>query len=242
MCTVSFIPANDKIIITSNRDEKHWRSPAIPPGIYRFKTGNLLFPRDADAGGTWFAAHENGNVAVFLNGGFVKHEPRPPYRKSRGVVLIDLLNDKSPYDHFSKINLQNIEPFTSVIYNNEELHVCRWDGEKKHRRKLEPGRPHIWSSVTLYDEEMVDRRKKWFEKWLDKKASPSQDEILHFHQFTGDGDGNNDLMMNRNGFVSTVSITFIEISRQSLLMKYVDIRNQQKSRQELAFIKAIELK
>ena len=34
MCTVSFIPVNDNYILTSNRDEKKLRRPAVPPAVY----------------------------------------------------------------------------------------------------------------------------------------------------------------------------------------------------------------
>ncbi|HLK27513.1 MAG TPA: NRDE family protein [Puia sp.] len=239
MCTVSFIPVNDKVIITSNRDEKHWRSPAIIPQFYKMKTGSVLFPRDADAGGTWFAVHENGNVVIFLNGGFVKHEPDPPYRKSRGVVLLDLIDIESPIDFFQKTDLKNIEPFTAVIFDDEKLFECRWDGEKKYQQRLDAKRSHIWSSVTLYDEEIIHKRKKWFESWALKNPFPSQDDILHFHQFAGDGDKHNDLLMNRNEFVFTVSITSIEMTEQGGIMKYVDVRNGNEHTQRLAFTKAI---
>src|SRR5687768_1683567 len=107
MCTVTFIPVRDKIYITSNRDEKHWRSPALEPAVYPFSTGRLLFPKDADAGGTWIAAHENGQTIVFLNGGFVCHTPNPPYRRSRGLILLDLLNSANAWSAFQTISLQN---------------------------------------------------------------------------------------------------------------------------------------
>ena len=132
MCTVTFIPSGDKLYITSNRDEKHWRSSAFPPALYPFQSGILLFPKDGDAGGTWIAAHENGNAIVFLNGGFVCHQPTPPYRKSRGLVLLDLLDSANPVLSFSLWNLQQIEPFTAVIWNREQLFECRWDSAKKH--------------------------------------------------------------------------------------------------------------
>ena len=66
MCTVTFIPSKEHILLTSNRDEKHWRSPAHAPARYPYSTGAILFPRDGDAGGTWFAVHENGNAVIFL--------------------------------------------------------------------------------------------------------------------------------------------------------------------------------
>jgi hypothetical protein len=238
MCTVTFIPVNNKITITSNRDEKHWRSPAVAPALYAKRTGNLLFPKDADAGGTWIAAHENGNMIVFLNGGLIKHEPKPPYKKSRGLVLIDLIDDENPYHSFLHADLKNIEPFTAIIFDEEQLFECRWDGGKKYHSALKTHQPHIWSSVTLYDDKIIRKRKKWFEEWLKKNPSPSQNDILHFHQFTGDGDKHNDLLMNRDGHVFTVSITSIEMKEGNALMQYVDIRNQQTHQHKLAFTKA----
>jgi len=242
MCTVTFIPVNNKIFISSNRDEKHWRMPAIVPALYAMRTGNILFPKDSDAGGTWFAAHENGNAVVFLNGGLIKHDPKPPYKKSRGLVLIDLIDNGNPYNYFHEIDLKNIEPFTAVIFEDEQLFECRWDGEKKYYLELNAHQPHIWSSVTLYDDKVIRKREKWFEEWLMKNPSPLQDDILHFHQFTGDGDEHNDLLMNRDGLVFTMSITSIEIREDAALMQYVEIKSKQTHRQVLGFTKATAAK
>ncbi|MGL1516782.1 hypothetical protein ACSTH5_23445, partial [Vibrio parahaemolyticus] len=49
---------------------------------------------------------------------------------------------------FSTILLNNIEPFTLVLFVNGFLHVCRWDGLNKYIAQLDEKRPHIWSSVT----------------------------------------------------------------------------------------------
>ena len=70
MCTVTFIPGKDRYFITSNRDEKMLRKPAIAPQPYVINGNTLVYPRDADAGGTWIAMNENGNAAVLLNGAF----------------------------------------------------------------------------------------------------------------------------------------------------------------------------
>src|SRR5437763_7529422 len=164
MCTVTFIPSKEGIYLTSNRDEKHWRSAAIGPEAYAFTTGRIIFPKDGDAGGSWIAIHENGNAVVFLNGGFVFHQSKPPYRKSRGLVLIDLINHESPLASFHEIALEGIEPFTAVIWQGYELHECRWDGKDKYAKQAAADQPHIWSSATLYDEEVASKRKKWFEQ------------------------------------------------------------------------------
>jgi hypothetical protein len=239
MCTVTFIPAGDKIYLTSNRDEKSWRSAALPPSIYSFGSGKILFPKDGDAGGTWIAAHESGNAIIFLNGGRVRHTPAPPYRKSRGLILLDLVEGRTPYNSFLAINLNNIEPFTAIILDDGHLFECRWDGSQKMHQEVSHTKPHIWSSVTLYDEEVISRRKNWFANWLKKHPNPTQEDILHFHQFTGDGDQHNDLMMNRDGVVFTVSVTSMAITEQQVTMQYVDVQQKKTLQEELVFEKSM---
>lgn len=233
MCTVTFIPVRDKIYLTSNRDEKAVRAPALEPAVYPFSTGRLLFPKDADAGGTWIAGHESGQAIVLLNGGFKKHVPQPPYRKSRGLILLDLADSSNARHTFQSISLRHIEPFTAIIFKEGVLFECRWDGQQKHSRELPASRPHIWSSVTLYDDEVIAKRNSWFAQWLDKQPHPSPADILHFHQFTGDGDSHNDLRMNRSGQVFTVSITLMTISETAIHMQYLDLKNNRTFAQKL---------
>lgn len=242
MCTVTFIPVGDKIFITSNRDEKHWRSNALPPAVYPCTSGNLLFPKDGDAGGTWIAAHENGNAIVFLNGGFIRHTPQPPYRKSRGLILLDLLNTPNPVMGFKSMPLNEIEPFTAIMWSLGELFECRWDGQQKHTTRLSVTQPHIWSSATLYDEAVAEKRKNWFKKWLKQSAGagqPSPEDILHFHQFTGDGDTHNDLRMNRDGQVFTVSVTLLALTDEMTQMRYLDLKNNAAFTQNLKVEKSM---
>jgi uncharacterized protein with NRDE domain len=227
MCTVTFVPTGDRLYITSNRDEKNWRPSAAAPAITEFPSGHILFPKDPHAGGTWNAAHENGNALVFLNGGFVAHSPQPPYRKSRGLILLDLLDSSSPINSFMAINLNNIEPFTAVLWEDKLLFECRWDGKRKHQRDLNGEKPYIWSSVTLYDETVINKRRSWFDEWLNRNAHPDGEAIMHFHQFTGDGDQQNDLLMNRNGKVGTVSVTQLQLSSSDTLMQYLDLQRSE---------------
>ena len=131
MCTVSFIPVDDKFFITSNRDEKLNRKTALSPSIHEYKGVKFLFPKDTDAGGTWIAMKENGDAAVLLNGAFINHTAEPHYRKSRGLILLDILADEMPSTAFSKIDLKNIEPFTMILFQNKSLFEFRWDGVEK---------------------------------------------------------------------------------------------------------------
>ena len=237
MCTVTFIPVREKIFISSNRDEKRARSQALVSTLYAMKTGNVLFPKDRDGGGTWFAVNENGNVVVFLNGARVNHISTPPYRKSRGLILLDLADSEAPLADFLSIDLNNIEPFTAIIWDDKKLFECYWDGFEKSQTQLDPNKPHIWSSVTLYEKKISNKRRKWFTDWIGINKSPSTDDILHFHQFTGEGDSRNDLLMNRDGLVFTVSITSLELTEKTGSLTYLDLKSQQSWMHTLAFTK-----
>ncbi|MGK4569406.1 NRDE family protein [Flavobacterium sp. 3HN19-14] len=137
MCTVSFVKANDKIIITSNRDEQVLREAAIEPQNYTVNDKKLIYPKDPKAGGTWYAIDGPGNVMVLLNGAAEKHEVKPPYRKSRGLIVLDIISGKSPFESWKQIDLDNIEPFTLILFEKRTfLYRLRWDGLQKENRTI----------------------------------------------------------------------------------------------------------
>lgn len=210
MCTVTYIPVRHGFYLTSNRDEKQTRLRAEEPHIYTGRTGNLLFPKDSSAGGTWFAVHEKGFAAVLLNGAIQKHIAKPPYRRSRGLILLDLLDQPDPLQAFHSIDMDNIEPFTVVLVKDGQLQLCRWDGNTRYHRLLDAALPHIWSSVTLYSPEIIRKRELWFKDWLEGYPLPDAEAILWFHRHAGDGDKRNDVLMDRGGEMLTVSITCLE--------------------------------
>jgi hypothetical protein len=234
MCTVTFIPSRNNIFLTSNRDEKKLRATAVYPKEYEFPTGRIFFPKDQDAGGTWVSAHENGNAIVFLNGGVVAHTPRPPYRKSRGLILLDLINNNHPFHAFRMLDLHGIEPFTAIIWDDGELYECRWDGTDRHVHARDTTTPHIWSSVTLYTPEIIAKRESWFSEWLAGNPAPTQEDVIQFHQFEGDGDSWNAFKMDRNGETSTVSITSIALGGHQTIMYYLDLKNNHSEISEFA--------
>lgn len=236
MCTVTFIPLGNKVLLTSNRDEKAIRKKAIAPSITTQLSINLLFPKDAEAGGTWVAASDTGTVMVLLNGGFIKHEPAAAYRKSRGLIFLDVLSEKKAAPAFKKINLLGIEPFTLVIWEDGKLYECRWSGEEKYIREMDITQPHIWSSVTLYTSATIQKREQWFKNWLDTHPEPSIADIRKFHLFGGEGDSENDIRMNRNNTMFTVSVTSIECNKQQAIMYYEDLVNEEKTETALTFV------
>lgn len=223
MCTVSFVNSPEGIIITSNRDEKVIRPSAAAPRNYCQNGKNIMYPKDAKAGGTWFVIDENGTVLVLLNGAKTKHIPELFYRKSRGLIVLDIISSESPKDFWNQINLEDIEPFTLVLYQQEELYELIWDGLVKMKTLLAANKNHIWSSVTLYPAEIRQKRSDWFSDFLKAKKEISASEMLNFHQNTEQGDSENGLVINRENVLKTLSITQAVIEKNRCILRYHDL-------------------
>ena len=223
MCTVSFVASNGKTIITSNRDEKVIRPSAIAPKNYLVNNKNIIFPKDPKAGGTWFAVDESGTILVLLNGANEKHTVKPSYRKSRGLIVLDIISSLSPKDFWQEINLENIEPFTLVLFQNNELFQLRWDGKDKECISLDTKKNHVWSSVTLYPKGIRENRDDWFHSFLDSNSTVSETEMLHFHRHTENDNPENGLVINRNDELKTLSITQSVIEKNKVTILHYDL-------------------
>jgi len=226
MCTLTFFPKiNGSVIVTSNRDEAPGRETGFPD-VYDQSGIKLLFPKDARAGGTWLGVSDRRRVIGLLNGGFKPHDPKGRYRKSRGLVVVDLLKSEDIEEELGKYGFAGIEPFTLVAYqwsHDPLLLQVVWDGEQLYRKKL-PLVPIIWSSTFLYAEAAREKRQRWFDAFVRQNPKADAEALLAFHSNTGEGDPASDLVMDR-GFVKTRSISQIRVS-QRVGMYHLDLQNK----------------
>lgn len=213
MCTVTYFPLKNKIVLTSNRDEKPNRS-AQEIHI----ENHIFYPKDAAKKGTWFAVSESGNIIVLLNGAFENHQREAEYRKSRGLVVLDLIEKEDIFKSIELIDLENIEPFTLVILQEKQLAEFRWDGSKKYFKMLDINCPHIWSSATLYDAKAQEKRRQIFHEFLQSKTI-SENNIWKFHHQKTD-DIENGITIKRQNTIQTISTTQVVISDEITLKHY----------------------
>jgi uncharacterized protein with NRDE domain len=223
MCTVSFVSANGKTIISSNRDEKTLRPSAVEPKNYLVNNKNVIFPKDPKAGGTWFAVDDKGTVLVLLNGANEKHLHQPPYRKSRGLIVLDTISSVSPVLFWEQINLESIEPFTIVLFQEGSLFQLRWDGVEKETTELDTTRNYVWSSSTLYQKDIRENRSKWFYSFLKSNPNATQKKMLHFHRYTEEENQENGLVINRNEELKTLSITQAVLEQNKVAILHHDL-------------------
>lgn len=228
MCTVTYFPLKNKIVLTSNRDEKPNRSAQK----IRQEKG-VFYPKEAAKNGTWFAVSESGNSIVLLNGAFENHQRKAEYRKSRGLIVLDLVVKENIFNALQFIDLENIEPFTLVIFQENQLAEFRWDGSEKHFKILDINRPHIWSSATLYDEMAREKREQIFRAFLQKEMI-SEETIWDFHHQKTD-DLQNGITIKRQNTIQTISTTQLVIS-DKITLKHNDRLNPY-SKTEKIFLK-----
>lgn len=229
MCTVTYLPlGKSDFILTSSRDVPFARKKASHPKKYIEDGVEIYYPKDGKAGGTWIGVSSKNRLICLLNGGFEYHTSRVSYKKSRGIIVKDLLKVDNIHNGLNAIYLLGVEQFTLTIvdWNNAlELIEFVWDGVEKHIKKL-PQKPHIWSSSTLYDSSIKQMRKDWFTDWQ-KKNELLQKNILEFHHDAGIGDPNIDVIMDRK-FGGTVSITSIKRENNNIVMTYEDVLDSNK--------------
>ena len=240
MCTVTYIPNQSGFHLTSSRDEHISRGKAIAPRKYRQGRNTLLYPKDSDKNGSWITAKSNGDLVVLLNGAFVKHQRQAEYKRSRGLVLMDIIEAENPVQFYQTMNLYGIEPFTIILYTAGNLYECRWDGGKRHIALLDNQTAYIWSSVTLYDKMARAKRDSWFSDYRSATQPATTSGILHFHRHGGEGDLKDGLVINRDEKMKTMSITNVCVTPASMKMTYADLKDNILYVDELPIQKEIE--
>jgi uncharacterized protein with NRDE domain len=225
MCTVTFVPLKDGYCLTSNRDESVLREKAIPPTKYLINKKEIYFPKDQKAGGTWFA-HDNKNSIVLLNGAQEKHIRKESYRKSRGLIVIELITSENPINEWESIDLVEIEPFTIVLFYDHKLYQLQWNELNKSQIELDVTKNYIWSSSTLYTKEIRAERARWFNDFICSEENINNKKLLNFHQFTKGDNKDFGLQINRNNLLKTISITQCVISKNGITFNYIDLLDQ----------------
>ena len=226
MCTLTYIPASGSgKIITANRDESPLRN-ANKLSKYSALSGEEYYiAREPLKGGTNVAISPGNRMSVLLNGAFEPHKMGATYAKSRGILLLESLNFSNLFDFSAEYSLTGIEPFTLLEFQ-EDIRELRWDGLEVYKKTHDPAKPKIWASAQLYSKEVLEKRNIWFESLVNQH--PQSEDVLEFHFKGGEGDPENDLVMNRNGLVQTVSITqLIESSVQSEIKHFDLIENSE---------------
>lgn len=253
MCTLTFVPLEkNNFILTSSRDEQKTRKNSELPSFTEINKTKILRPVDGDAGGSWIGITDKGRTLCLLNGAFERHTRNTPYRKSRGIILMELLAANSEKE-IESYDFNKIESFTLIWIeknkNSTSLTEYRWVEEenKLHKKVIDTKYAYIWSSATLYTSEIAEKREEWFEEWTEfyLKKGQSLDTISqilwHFHVKGGEKQNASPreqiLMEDPQG--GTVSLTQIishfslKVPKNKLTMKHYNLNTLKSSFDEV---------
>ena len=221
MCTVVYISQSDKKILTSLRDETPNRHTITNPANFVAENTTYVSPIDPQGGGTWLGINNKGNAIILLNGGFEKHEQKVKYRKSRGLIVKELLENEFPLIEWMLMDLSEIEPFSLIVFSDAVLFQLVWDGNIKHKFRLNEHSCYIFSSSTLYSQNAKTDREYMFKNWVDNNKTITENSIMEF--FKSSNDSENGFIINRHEKVKTLSFTYIEINDKGLHLNYHDL-------------------
>lgn len=129
MCTLSFSPTRDGLLVAMNRDESVRRESALPPRLFVRDRAKALYPAEP-SGGTWLAVNELGILLALLNrnGGGPRREGQP----SRGLLIPSLIH--VPQGDIPRAlpsaGGDLMRPFTLVAFDLAARRVTEtaWDG------------------------------------------------------------------------------------------------------------------
>ena len=160
---------------------------------------------------------------MFVKWGGVKHKRKSWYRHSRGKIVNDILLSDNYVEELEKYDLSYIEPFTLIVVD-WSVSLCMyelvWDEKKRHFKELSL-ESRIWSSSTLYTDEMKMIRRQWFEDFF-KENEYTKANSVDFHENYGEGNKDLDLQIDK-GVLKTVSITSVVKRGVCVEMLYKDL-------------------
>ncbi|HLR36971.1 MAG TPA: NRDE family protein [Chitinophagaceae bacterium] len=239
MCTLSYIPGNTQsntFIITSNRDESIQRSACMPQKYDEYQT-QLYYPKDKKAGGTWIGISRMNTFMSLMNGAFHKHKRKKKYRKSRGVVLKELLSSPAIFQTINTYDFQGIEPFFSILVTWDQdikIHELVWDGTKLFLNEKDAGEPHLWSSMMSYSSEQHNKKFLEFQRFLKRHKQVSPELIWDFHhirRFKND----EGLLIDRGELQTTSISQFCHHFKNEDNFRFEDLTNHQEQNNFIAW-------
>lgn len=212
MCILTFVENNDSRIITFTRDE----DPNRPFENIKIRSNGLICPLDLQNNGTWIGF--NGRqISMLQNGAFEKHERKVHYDKSRGLILMDVLEGKKIEAVFEELKNLKIEPFTLGHYELKDhlFTIYAYDGDNYVKIINKNCNNLINLSSTLYD---ISNKERINNAFIEAEAS-SPNELIDFHLKYKI----NQLNGISHPIVCSTSITQFVINKSNVTYKFINL-------------------
>jgi hypothetical protein len=238
MCTMTFLPGlpGGGYVLATNRDESPHRAPATEPFLRERGDRLLLAPRDTDQGGTWVGVDDLGRCVCVLNGDRPPAAEAPPDAISRGLLVLDLLDDASADGVRAALAAREragtlvSKPFKLVVVvpGDDDRHASLlrvdWDGVALSGEQLDG--PQCIVSSTFETDVVTERRLSAWRAFLSE--APRADEgalVSAVQEFQAGHEGDTEtgdaysVCMHRDD-ARTVSSTLVSVGADEVTMHY----------------------
>ncbi len=235
MCTLTYIAKPEEAIITVNRDEAPTRAASDP--IIREENGFQfwLAPEPVSGGSNFVLDIINQRLLVLLNGAFKAHKHVPPYRISRGVMMMEAFAFDTLREMEHSYDFAGIEPFTLLSFQGGRWEELRWDATASHHNAPPIGESRIWSSTKLYPAEAILYREKEFGDFLKNSRAVYHQQLFEMHRRFMDDSRGIGYRMNYEDRVKTVSVTQLVLKDGRMMLRYLDLNREPKQILERIF-------
>lgn len=163
VCTLALyfrVSQERPLIVAANRDE-HYDRPAAEPRLLKTQP-KVLAGCDLRAGGTWLGVNEYGVVAAILNRRSGGNENHGIPLRSRGLLCLDLLTQKTPAAacEFLAEHHARYQPFTLVFADSDSAFFAVNAPGRIKVEKLPPGL-HVFNNAVMHDEYSEKRQRAY---------------------------------------------------------------------------------
>lgn len=217
MCTVSLVPAGDRVRLLCNRDERHARPAAFPPTVTRAGHHLAVLPLDPLGGGTWVAGTAAGLAFALLN-----RDSAPAVQGlSRGRLILELLDAQSLDDVIlgAKRLCRRDWPGHRLVATDGERAIdltVGLTGLRLHEQRL--SRPLMFTSSSVEAEVAVALRTALFEQLVIRADDPFDGQDA-FHRHRWHDRPHLSVHMRRHD-AATQSLTLVELTPTAVRVRY----------------------
>lgn len=223
MCTVTWRALPEGFEIFFNRDERKTRAPEQAPRIEERAGVRFLAPRDGAAGGSWLGANDRGLGVALLNRYVPDTGPARVELRSRGLLLIDLLDALQPAEvgeRLAETDLERYQPFSLLALDpSGRARIFEWTGYKL-EEAAEPEAQAPLASSSFDQRQARVQRKQLYGDMLAAAGGEASDVMLAaFHHSHAGGPGPFSVCMHRDD-AETRSYTRLIVRPREVEMRW----------------------
>lgn len=228
MCTLTVCVEDGAYSLTMNRDELLERGES---GLHQYDEGDkaILYPRDAQAGGTWVGVNARGVTLCLLNRYDGHYRPDCPSRGELIPAGLRCGDEQGVRRWLNALNPEPYNPFSLVLISQAGVSRLLWDGRQALRDQPEAAPWFFMTSSGERFNEVEAKRRRQFDQWR-QSGQPFVGAFPAAHLTCDPDDPGSSILVERS-YAHSKSVVRIEVRDKQLELNYLFPESLQNWRQ-----------